>query len=89
MCLKRSTPHADEATTVVSLRGDTLSPKYAPDIIAPATHPGWKPITEPMPMNATPIVAIVLHELPVRTETTAHTPHATTKKNRGSSRRNP
>jgi hypothetical protein len=33
------TPHVEAARTVVSLNGDTLSPKYAPEIIAPATQP--------------------------------------------------
>ena len=39
ICLKRSTPQAEEATIVVSLNGETLSPKYAPEIMAPAIQP--------------------------------------------------
>ena len=86
---KRSTPQALDATTVVSLSGDTLSPKYAPDIMAPATHPGWKPMTVPMPMNATPMVAMVLQELPVSTDMTAQTAHVVTRKKVGLSIRRP
>ena len=33
----------DEANTVVSDSGETLSPKYAPEIIAPAIQPSSKP----------------------------------------------
>ncbi len=65
---------------MVSDSGDTLSPKYAPEIMAPATQPGWNPITVPMPMKATPMVAIVLHELPVSTEMAAHMAQAVTRK---------
>jgi hypothetical protein len=73
----------------VSLSGEILSPKYAPDIMAPAIHPGLNPITEPMPIKATPMVAIVVHELPVSTEMAAHTAQAITRKNVGLSTRNP
>ena len=38
-----SVPADDEASTVVSESGDTLSPKYAPDIMAPAVQPGSYP----------------------------------------------
>ena len=71
--------------TVVSLRGDTLSPKYAPEIIAPATMPGWKPITDPMPMKATPMVAMVLQLLPVSTDMKPQTMALRTRKNVGES----
>ena len=77
ICLNRSTPVDEEARTVVSLSGETLSPKYAPEMIAPAIQPGLYPITVPIPMNATPMVAIVVQEVPVTTDTTAHTIHAT------------
>ena len=52
----------------MSDRGDILSPKYAPEIIAPAINPIGKPSAFPMPNNAIPIVAIVLQELPVAKE---------------------
>ena len=40
ICVNRGVPEDEEARTVVSERGDTLSPKYAPEMIAPAVHPG-------------------------------------------------
>lgn len=49
MWVNRSTLHDDDARTVVSDRGDTLSPKYAPEMIAPAIQPSLYPITLPMP----------------------------------------
>ena len=64
ICVKRGVPEEDEASTVVSDRGEILSPKYAPEIMAPADHPGSKPCAVPMPINATPTVAIVVQELP-------------------------
>ena len=39
--------------------------------MAPATQPAWKPCASPMPIKAMPMVAIVVHELPVITDTTA------------------
>ena len=89
ICRVNGTPHVDAARTVVSLSGDTLSPKYAPEIIAPATHPGWYPITVPILISATPIVAIVLHELPVITETIEQIIQLVNKKVRVSSISNP
>ena len=49
MCVNNSTLHDEEARTVVSESGDTLSPKYAPEIIAPAIQPSLYPITLPIP----------------------------------------
>ena len=43
MCVNKGVPDEDEARTVVSERGETLSPKYAPEMIAPAIHPGSYP----------------------------------------------
>jgi len=57
---------------VVSLSGDILSPKYAPEIIAPAIQASEKPSALPIPKTAIPIVATVVHELPVISETAAH-----------------
>ena len=37
-CLYSSTPAMDAAKFVVSESGEILSPKYAPDIIAPASR---------------------------------------------------
>ena len=56
---------------VVSDNGDILSPKYAPEMTAPATIPAGIPILSPIPIPATPIVAIVDHELPIANETIA------------------
>ena len=50
----------DEASIVVSDSGEILSPKYAPEIIAPAIHPSLNPCALPMPIRAIPIVAIVV-----------------------------
>ena len=79
----RGTLAVDDANTVVSDRAEILSPKYAPDIIAPATQPSEKPCAVPIPISATPIVAIVVHELPVSRDTTAHIKQAVTKKTFG------
>ena len=40
-------------------------------MIAPAVHPVEKPNASPIPIKAIPMVAIVVHELPVMTETMA------------------
>ena len=71
MWVKRGVPLVDDARTVVSLSGDILSPKYAPEIIAPAVHPSEKPRARPMPSRARPMVAIVVHDEPVINDTTA------------------
>ena len=57
MWLKRFEFAIAEAKLVVSLNGDNLSPKYAPDIIAPATIPVLISIAFPIPIKAIPIVA--------------------------------
>ena len=44
--------------------------------MAPAVQPGSKPWAVPIPMSATPIVAIVVHELPVMTDIRALISHA-------------
>ncbi len=49
-------------------------------MMAPATHPSGSPIASPTPIRATPIVAIVVHELPVMSDTTAQMPHEATRK---------
>ena len=71
MWVKRSVPDDEDASTVVSDRGETLSPKYAPEIIAPAVHPGEKPSAVPIAISATPTVAMVVQELPVIRATAA------------------
>ena len=71
MWVKSGTPTLLDASVVVSESGDTLSPKYAPEIIAPATHPSAKPCARPMPISAMPMVAMVVHDDPVITLTRA------------------
>ena len=61
----------EEARMVVSDKGDILSPKYAPEIMAPAIQPSSKPCAFPIPIRAIPMVAMVVHELPVITEINA------------------
>ena len=75
ICLKRGTSAVDDARTVVSLISEILSPKYAPEIIAPAIHPSSKPNARPIPISATPIVAMVVHDEPVSREITAQITH--------------
>ena len=58
---------------VVSDRGVILSPKYAPQMTAPAATASSSPRTVLMPTNATPRVPAVVHELPVTMPTRAHT----------------
>ena len=64
ICLYKSTPEILEDKYVVSERGDILSPKYAPDIIAPASQALSNPIISPALSIAIPIVPIVVQELP-------------------------
>ena len=59
------------ARLVVSLSGDILSPKYAPEITAPAIIPTGKPMAFPMPISAIPTVADVVQLLPVATDINA------------------
>ena len=63
--LNKSHSAMAEAKFVVSLRGDNLSPKYAPDMTAPAVISGLIPIACPIPISAIPIVADVDQLLPV------------------------
>lgn len=76
MWVKMGTRAVEAARTVVSLMSDTLSPKYAPDIMAPAIQPSSKPRARPMPIRATPMVATVVHDEPVRSDMTAQMMHA-------------
>src|SRR5699024_3140677 len=71
MCLiwsKRSTCVSPEARVVVSESGDILSPKYAPETTAPAIIAGLISMLSPIPIPATPTVAMVDQELPITTE---------------------
>ena len=65
MCLKRSVPAMAGATFVVSDRGDILSPKKAPEAMAPAVMADGTPRPSPMLIRARPTVPIVPNEVPV------------------------
>ena len=47
--------------------------------------PGCWPSTLPMPINAMPMVATLVQELPVKSDTSAVTTHAPARKNSGRS----
>ena len=83
MCEKMGLPVTDAANTVVSDKGETLSPKYDPEMMAPAIHPVEKPCASPIPINAIPMVAMVVQELPVMTDTIQHIKHVDTRKKLG------
>ena len=53
------------AIPVVSESGDILSPKNAPDTIAPAVIDGFNPKAFEIPIRATPNVATVVKLLPI------------------------
>ena len=67
----------------MSLNGDILSPKYAPEMMAPAVQASLIPRACPMPNSATPMVAMVVQELPESNEISAQMMQALTRKNRG------
>ena len=79
----RSVPVAELARIVVSLSGESLSPKYAPEMIAPALHGAGTPSAVPMPRSATPIVATVVHDVPVINDTMAQMMQAHARKRWG------
>ena len=83
MWVKRGVPTVLEASTVVSLMGDILSPKYAPLMTAPAIHASSKPSAWPIPIKAIPIVATVVHDEPVNTLTKALMRQAETRNHLG------
>ena len=89
ICSNNGTRTVDDANTVVSDKADTLSPKYAPEMIAPAIQPSEYPCASPTPIKATPIVAIVVHELPVTIATMAQITHATARNRLGCMIRRP
>lgn len=78
MCLHRSVPATAAARFVVSDNGDILSPKYAPEITAPAAKAGFSPSASEIATSATPIVPITVHELPTARATTAQMTAAVT-----------
>ena len=52
-------------------------------MMAPAAHASDMPSAWPIPNRATPMVAIVVHELPDSTDINAQMTHADTRKNWG------
>jgi hypothetical protein len=83
MWSNNSTPVTAGARFVESLRGDILSPKYAPDTMAPATMAGGMANPFPTPIKATPTVLAVVQELPVESEITAQITQVAGKKTLG------
>ena len=65
MCEKISVSTTAGARFVVSDKGDILSPKYAPEMTAPAAIAGDRPRPIDTPINATPRVPATVQELPV------------------------
>ena len=73
ICSNKSTPVTAGAKFVVSDKGDILSPKNAPEIIAPAIRAGSYPRAVPIPIKASPTVAAVVNALPILVPTIAQT----------------
>ncbi|MNP05250.1 hypothetical protein D3C76_971970 [compost metagenome] len=80
ICVNKDIPTTAGAKFVVSDKGDILSPKQAPQMIAPAASVGEIPVVKAIPIKATPIVLTVVNELPVNIETTIVTYNALTAK---------
>ena len=66
MWVYSSTSAATEARIVESDKGDILSPKYAPEITAPAMSGSGAPSAVAVPIMATPMVPADPHEVPVK-----------------------
>ncbi len=71
---------ATGARFVVSEKGDNLSPKYAPVIMAPAAGPFGIPKPSAIPIKAIPMVPTVPQEVPVKSDTKLETIQAVNKK---------
>src|SRR5690554_8213286 len=67
MCVNRSVPAIAGAKLVVSLSGEILSPKYAPDRMAPAVISNGMIMASAITIRAIPTVAEVVQLLPVAT----------------------
>ena len=63
-----SVPETEAARMVLSDSGDILSPKYAPQMIAPAVMGDGIPMAFPIPISARPTVPRVPQEVPVARE---------------------
>ena len=69
-CSSTSTLDKEDASTVLSDNGDSLSPKYAPDRTAPATSGNGIPSPSPIAIMAIPAVPAVPQDVPVATDMT-------------------
>ena len=77
------------ARFVVSDSGDILSPKYAPEMIAPTVMPSGMPRPCPTPTRATPMVPMVVQELPVKVDTMVHSRQDASRKTFGEIQESP
>src|SRR5690606_14605649 len=73
ICANSSAPAHAGAMMVVSEIGDILSPKYAPEMIAPAVIGSDMSMPWATPISATPRVPATVQELPIDNATIAHT----------------
>ena len=71
--LNKLVPVTPEARLVVSDKGDSLSPKYAPEIMAPALIARDISIAAAIPIKPMPRVPATVHELPILNPTKAQT----------------
>lgn len=65
-------PVVAAARFVVSDIGDILSPRKAPETIAPTIRGAGKTILMPTPYRATPMVAMLPKEVPVKSDRMTH-----------------
>ena len=72
ICVYKSIRAIAAVKFVVSDSGDILSPNQAPDTMAPAHSANEISKTSAMPISARPSVPTVPHDVPVKTETSAH-----------------
>ncbi len=84
-CVNTSVPAIAGARFVVSESGDILSPKYAPEMIAPAAIGDGIPRPIAIPMSARPIVPIVPQDVPVASEVIEQISTAATRNTDGES----
>ncbi|CRH77484.1 Uncharacterised protein [Chlamydia trachomatis] len=73
ICSNNGAPTVPDARLVESDNGDILSPRNAPEMIAPAVIANDKSIAAAIPIKATPIVADVVSELPIQSPISEHT----------------
>src|SRR5262245_27075948 len=69
--LKISDPAAATARLAVSESGDALSPKYEPEMTAPAVIASDRSILAAMPISPMPMVPTTVQELPIARAMTA------------------